>query len=122
MEDQGSGPHEGYKQNPLQRRHGMDANLRGDVVELEHPCEKQHGDGRHTQKRIDSDDDRDRETPGQLSGRYAAFDEAEQWAKNPAVDKGARLLGKSLHFCMRVRASRICRLGRADGFERGKPL
>lgn len=81
------------KQKQVERRHGVGADLRCDLIETEGPGEHHDQDGCDADRRVDADDDAQGETPRQTARRRAAAKLAEQGAEHPAAEELANRLG-----------------------------
>ena len=72
-------------QEQVEWRHGMHANLGGDLVETEGPGEHDDDEGGEAYGWIDADDHAEGEAPGETPGSDAAAHLAEQRAQHPAA-------------------------------------
>ena len=97
MKENDAGMDKRQKQQPLQRRDDVDADLRSDVVEPKGPREEEHDDGGETEERIDPDYERNREAPGQALRADTMPQQAQQGPEDAASELVANALRKGRH-------------------------
>jgi hypothetical protein len=84
----------GNKEEQMERRHHMDADLRGDLAEAQGPGEQDHQEGGEADRGIDSDDDAEGQAPGEPPGRDAAAHEPQEGTEDFAAQELADGLGQ----------------------------
>lgn len=84
---------EGQKEEEVERGHGVDTDLGGDLAEAEGPCEQDDEEGADAYGRVDADDDAQGETPCETAGCDAAAEESQQGTQDSAAEELAYGLG-----------------------------
>ncbi len=84
-EEDDAGMDEGKEEQPLQRSYHVDADLGGDVVEVEEPGEQEHGDRGGAEEGVDAEHDGDGKAPGEPLGADASFEHAQERAQDAAA-------------------------------------
>lgn len=85
---------ERQEEEQVDGRGGVDADLRGDLVEPEDPCQQKGEDGREADGRVDAEHEAEGEAPREASRGDAAAELAQQRPKNLAPQELADWAGE----------------------------